>query len=245
MTCAETLPLILDASRGRLLPDLAREVDLHLGACASCQRQWERERELDAALKLLERRPLPGALASRLRKLAPRQRPPRWDRVALVLATAACVGLFFIAKRPVPAAVPSQRLVEEAVNDHLRQLLRERPVEVASSDHHQVKPWFAGRVDFAPVVHFEGDAEFPLVGGSVGFFVDRKAAVLSYARRLHAISLMVLPASGLGWPTALEARSARGFNLLLWQEGDLAYALVSDLNEAELRQLAARIRAGE
>jgi len=245
MNCSEALPLILDASRGRLLPALAREMDQHVRGCATCQGQWERERDLDAALKLLDRPPLPASLALRLRGLIPRRRPPRWDRVALVLAAAACVGLFFVARPSTPASVPSQRLVEEAVNDHLRQLLRDRPVEVASSDHHQVKPWFAGRVDFAPVVHFEGDADFPLVGGSVGFFVNRKAAVLSYARRLHSISLLVMPASGLGWPSAIEARSSRGFNLLLWQEGDLAYALVSDLNEAELRQLAARIRAAE
>jgi anti-sigma factor RsiW len=239
MDCAQATPLLLDFARGRLSPELTAEVERHVAGCQRCRVQLERERGLDAALRLLPRPALPAGLASQL-AANPRARwRPRWEQVAVLVAAAACVGLFLVARQPAP-----DRLVEEAVNDHLRQLIRATPMEIASSDHHQVKPWFAGKVDFAPVIHFEGDADFPLVGGSVGYFIDRKAAVFSYARRLHAISLFVMPASGLRWPPSIDARSARGFNVLLWREGELAYALVSDLNEAELRQLAVRIRGG-
>ena len=51
------------------------------------------------------------------------------------------------------------------------------------------------------VVRFEGDADFPLKGGSLGYFRDRKAAVFVYARRLHSISLLVFRADGLPWPS--------------------------------------------
>jgi len=37
--------------------------------------------------------------------------------------------------------------------------------------------------NFAPIVSYEGDADFPLKGGAVGYFLDRKAAVLVYARQ--------------------------------------------------------------
>jgi anti-sigma factor RsiW len=235
MDCAQAQPLLLDFSRGRLSPELTAEVERHLAGCESCRVQVERERALDTALKLLPRPPLPESLASRLS--GPSRWRPRWEQVAVLVAAAACVGLFVTARQPRP-----DRIVEEAVNDHVRQLLRSTPVEIASSDHHQVKPWFADKVDFAPVVHFEGDSDFPLVGGSVGYFIDRKAAVFSYARRLHHISLFVMPATGLRWPSGIEARTARGFSVLLWQEGELAYALVSDLNESELRQLAEHVR---
>jgi anti-sigma factor RsiW len=237
MDCSQAQPLLLDFARGRLSPELTAEVERHLAGCESCQVQVERERALDAALKLLPRPPLPASLASRLSR-PPRWRP-RWEQAAVLLAAAACVGLFVTAWQP-----RTDRIVEEAVNDHVRQLIRSTPVEVASSDHHQVKPWFEGKVEFAPVIHFEGDADFPLVGGSVGYFIDRKAAVFSYARRLHRISLFVMPGASLRWPSGIDSRSARGFNVLLWQEGELAYALVSDLNEPELRQLAARIHGG-
>ena len=106
------------------------------------------------------------------------------------------------------------------------------------------------RLDFAPVVAFEGDADFPLKGGSVAYFRDRKAAVFVYARRLHPISLLVFRADGLPWPSRNLTRiggldalatSERGFNVIVWRRGELGYTLVSDVDADELRALAARM----
>ena len=144
-------------------------------------------------------------------------------------------------------------MVSEAVNDYLRLLSSQHPLEIASGGIHQVKPWFEGRLDFAPVVSFEGDQDFPLKGGSVGYFLDRKAAVFVYGRRLHTIALFVFRAEGLPWPSrGLEAMGSahasvsvsRGFNVLLWRAGELGYALVSDLDARELRGLGAKLASG-
>jgi anti-sigma factor RsiW len=147
----------------------------------------------------------------------------------------------------------SAGLVTEAVNDHLRILSSQHPLDVETGDFHRVKPWFEGRLDFAPRVSFLGDADFPLRGGAVGYFLDRKAAVFVFNRRLHAVSLFVFRADGLPWParelTPLgNARaytaSTRGFNAVLWRSGELGYALVSDVDAAELAQLAAKVAGG-
>ena len=139
------------------------------------------------------------------------------------------------------------------MNDHVRVLIAQQPLEVRSGGIHQVRPWFAGRLDFAPVVAFGGDEEFPLQGGAVGYFLDRKAAVLVYGHRLHTISLFVFRAEGLRWPrhglTPVGAAHAyadttRGFNALLWRRDDLGYVLVSDVEPAALRTLAARLAPG-
>jgi anti-sigma factor RsiW len=141
-------------------------------------------------------------------------------------------------------------MVTEAVNDHLRVLYSEHPLEVASGGIHQVKPWFEGRLDFAPAVAFGGDQDFPLEGGAVAYFMDRKAAAFVYKRRLHVITLFVFRADGLPWPPAtgeplgdhrMVARESRGFHTLMWRDGDLGYALVSDVSEADLRELARRM----
>jgi len=147
-----------------------------------------------------------------------------------------------------PAAGP--RLVAEVVTDHLRVLASQHPLDVQSGDAHQVRPWFAGRLDFAPAVAFDGDAEFPLRGGALGYVFDRKAAVLVYGHRLHTITLLVFPAAGLEWPqgsprtvgaSAGVATTERGYAVLLWRQGPLAYALVSDVDLATLGRLADRI----
>src|SRR5262249_51078365 len=107
---------------------------------------------------------------------------------------------------------------EEALADHLRIVASAHPLDIESGGSHQVKPWFAGKLDIAPRVGESGD-DFPLAGGALALFEGRKAAAFVYKRRLHTISLFVVPASGLDWPSG-PARD-RGFNLRLWRDGDL------------------------
>ena len=90
---------------------------------------------------------------------------------------------------------------------------------------------------------FAGDEDFPLQGGAVEAFFDRRAAVFVYKRRLHTASLFVLDAKGRGFPALTHTENVRGFNVVLWSEGEQGYALVSDLNLRELLDLKARIAA--
>jgi anti-sigma factor RsiW len=109
----------------------------------------------------------------------------------------------------------TERLVTEAVNDHLRVLARGPDLDVRSGDMHQVRPWLTGRLDFAPVIPFAGDAEFPLRGGAVEYFLDRRAAVAIYGRRLHHRHLIVALAMVCPGPRPLLPANARGFNVRL------------------------------
>jgi anti-sigma factor RsiW len=193
------------------------------------------ERALDDALSRLPRHAAPELLVQRLR--ARWQQPSRWRLLVAVPASIAAAALVLLLLR-VPASPAG--LVHEAVNDHLRLVAADHPAEIESSEYHQVKPWFTGRLDFAPAVAFTGDDEFPLVGGAVGYFVDRKCAVFLFRHRLHHITLLVVPAAGLPWPTR-EAVHDRGFNVLLWQREDLGYALVSDTDASELEALSERV----
>jgi anti-sigma factor (TIGR02949 family) len=261
MDCHDVREQLLDFQRGRLAPDRVTSLRRHLDGCADCAHADAVERELTQAL---ERRtpqyPAPVALKRRLAASWPapalpaqsgRGRP--WLRLFLpaALATAALLLLVPSARELVsPKSQGATVMVGEAVNDHVRMLQSQRPLEVESSGIHQVLPWFSGRLDFAPAVHFPGDAEFPLRGGAVGYFVDRKAAALVFGRRLHSISLFVFKADGLPWPTGklepagraeVYRTSARGFNVLLWRDGELGYALVSDVNAQDLMLLASKL----
>jgi len=228
-------------------------------------RDWRAEVEaaLTGALERLPHYPASPELQRRLRAAWPEPTPSRWTwrwRLRVLVPAVALAGLAAVLA-PIgwdrlagrPDRERAERLVAEAVNDHVRVLISAQPLEVKSGGIHQVRPWFTGRLDFAPVVPFEGDAEFPLQGGAVGYFVDRKAAVLVYGHRLHTISLLVFRADGLEWPRRgwtrvggvdAYAEAARGFNTLLWRREDLGYALVSDVEPAALRALAARLAPG-
>jgi anti-sigma factor RsiW len=251
--CEATREQLLDSIKGRLEPALQQRVTEHLETCAGCRHLFERERALDRALAMRPRYALPDSLRAKLaaqaRPTKPKLRSPRIARWTAILAPSlAALLLSGFALRGFFA--PNQTLITEAVNDHLRVLYAEHPIEIESGGIHQVKPWFTGRLDFAPVVSFSGDEEFPLVGGAIGLFVDRKAATFVFKHRLHTISLFVFRAESLSFPlrsdsvvAALPATStsSRGFNVLLWRAGDLGYALVSDVEPAALARLAAKV----
>jgi anti-sigma factor RsiW len=245
-TCAELRPLLRDAARGRLDRSQATTVTAHLGTCAPCRAVSEEERALDQLLEeKLPQHPAPLALKRRLAaRLPPVEVPTRRESVrsrrwaVLALPLAACAALVLVLRPHTDARDP---LVDEAISDHLRVVYRDQPVDVESGGPHRVKPWFTGRLDFAIPHVYGGDDEFTLVGGAVALFHDRKAALLVYKRQLHTISLFVFPSEGLVLPSDGRVRRERGFSTVLWRDGDLGYALTSDLNGADLQTLARRI----
>jgi anti-sigma factor RsiW len=248
MSCEQVRPLLHDFQEGRLSVAEQQAVRTHVEGCTDCAHASAVERELTSVLEhRLPQYPASLALKRRLAARWPAPGPApvsRWWRPWRLPALAAlAVALLAVPVVYVERAA-SQRsaMVAEAVNDHLRVLTSARPLEIESGGLHQVKPWFEGRLDFAPAVAFEGDADFPLRGGAVGYFLDRKAAVLVYGYRLHPISLMVFRAEGLPWPDTLSTQQ-RGFNVVLWRRDGLGYALVSDVDRRTLDTLAARLQA--
>lgn len=255
MTCGEARDRLLDAQRDRLAPEARAGLQAHLQACAACAHEEAAEALLSEALESrLPQHGAPVALKRRLAATWPAEPAPRlWRRWGRYLVPAAAVAGLLIALPIVAqrASEPgSERMVAEAVNDHLRILTSRHPLDIESGGIHQVKPWFEGRLDFAPVIRFDGDQDFPLRGGAVGYYLDRKAAVFVFNRRLHTISLLVFRADGLPWPTRelravgasrAHVTTSRGFNSVLWRDGELGYALVSDVDPGDLARLAERL----
>lgn len=254
MECTRAADLVFDYVAGRASDAERAELEAHLRDCANCRQLLEEERAAAELLRTrLPRRDASEALKQKLaRAAAAPTKPPKRIPFAAILAAAAIAagGLFagvFFGLGPMHGA--GSPLVTEAVNDHLRVLYAERPIEIESGGIHQVKPWFTGRLDFAPVVAFDGDDEFSLKGGSVGYFIDRKAAVFIYKVRLHTISVLVFRAEGLSWPEGTlpvgprraTVATVRGFHVVMLREGDLGYAAVSDVVTSDVVRLLDKV----
>ena len=128
----------------------------------------------------------------------------------------------------------------EIVDDHLRSLLGNHLTDVASSDQHTVKPWFAGRTDLSPPTVDLAAEGFPLVGGRLDVIAGKPVPVLVYKRREHVINLFVLPVS---LADRGETLTRRGYNLRHWDEGDLGFWAVTDAAPAELAEFERLFRA--
>ena len=134
-----------------------------------------------------------------------------------------------------------QRLEQEALMDgamvasHVRALQFGPLTEVISTDQHTVKPWFQGKLDFAPPVLGLADGGFPLLGGRTEQLRGNRVAALAYTRGQHVIDVYLWPSDS----NKAQVRSVyRGFNLLSWSDGSMQFWAVSDLNRLEMEQFA-------
>jgi anti-sigma factor RsiW len=196
----------------------------------------EADRLIAAALRDHARKPAPPHLRRKLERRYLEGHRRRWLAPSLsAVAGAAMAALIMLIVRPAPTATVDT--AAEAVGDHLR-VLGARGLDVESNNMHNVKPWFAGKLDFTPPLSFLGDDEFQLKGGDVAIFLGHKSAAFIYARRLHIISLFVFESSG----TPSSERTIQGFHVLTWGTPGFGFALVSDVNWDDLRALQTRLQ---
>jgi len=221
------------------------EVEAHTRECSRCEAALQQLQTLRTAIgggTLAFA--TPAGLEARVRgAIRPQSRPRprhvspwwRWASVPLAATLAAAIS-WNVATRH--GGSDDDRLLAELVSGHIRSLMVDHLVDVATSDQHVVKPWFNGKVDFAPPVEDFNASGFPLIGGRVDYIDGRPVAVLVYKRRQHVMNVFIWP-SGSG-PTREEASSLelQGYHLLHWSRGGLTFWAVSDVNSSELENLA-------
>ena len=113
-----------------------------------------------------------------------------------------------------------------------------------SSDQHTVKPWFDGKLDFAPPVKDFSSQGFPLIGGRLEYLNNRGVAALIYQRQKHYINLYIWPAEQSNATTEVAAKR-QGYNLLHWTNAGMNYWAISDLNTVELHEFARMVQQAQ
>jgi anti-sigma factor RsiW len=215
--------------------------EAHAARCEGCREELERLQALHNLLARDEvRHNAPEALVRRIHALpelsdrpANRSRLPGWLAPGLAGALAASLAMVTLVQ-------PSDQSIvdEQLVSSHVRSLQPGHLTDVQTTNQHIVKPWFNGRVDFAPPVPELAAQGFPLVGGRLDSINGKTVGVIVYHRRLHTVNVFIWRSDRASNGTSVED----GFNLAKWSEGGLSFAAVSDIAPQELGQFESLYR---
>src|SRR5262245_54824603 len=232
--------------------DLPRAVELegHLQDCPACAQAQQRLFSLREAIRAaafqapqsLARR-VRTALLSQTRSVRPQRTPFRWWLSWGFGSAAATLCLAVILAQTVFQTGPEQRVLNEITDSHIRSLMGTHLVDVASSDQHTVRPWFEGKVDFAPPVPNLSAKGFEIIGGRLDYIAGRPTATLVYQIRKHYISLFIQPAAS---PRAMDIESRsyqRGYHVVSWAAHGMRYWAISEISDEELRDFAKTFRS--
>jgi anti-sigma factor RsiW len=248
MNCEEARPRLGAFLDGELVEAERAALRDHLAGCADCGPEITAlERLREGIQELAPPYRAPAALRSQIRLALRREQEagrsrawggPGWLAYAASLMIAVAVGAggtYSLLGERQESAIAS-----EVIDSHLRSLLVAHLTDVASSDRHTVKPWFAGRTDLSPPAVDLAAEGFPLAGGRLDLIAKQPIPALVYNRRQHIINLFVMPAR----PGEVDQTLARhGISVRHWTQGDLGLWAVSDAAPAELAEFERVFRA--
>jgi len=208
--------------------------------------EYERLAALRQTLRTkFSREPAPGALRARLGALAG---PAAADRAGLTrrgairMAAAMMIGIGIGGGATYWALSRRETgVVDALVAGHRRALLAEAPVDIASNDRHNVRPWFDARIAISPPAPDLTARGYPLVGGRVDVVGGAPAPTLVYRIREHFVSVTALPAASASTRDA----PVDGFHVLAWQGAGFTFWAVTDADLSELENFAAAFKAAE
>ena len=262
--CLRTRQMLDGWLDGELDPATGDEIARHVAQCPGCLAlRSERERLRTSLRAAAPRFVAPVALRqSVLRALraeqAPRiggnldsgahKRPPAarllswWHAFVLAGAASAATALVteMLVRAPVDAGT-NESPREQVVTRHIASLAGAHLIDVASSDSHVVKPWFQGKIDFAPRVRDLSAQGFILQGARQERIAGRPAVAVVYKIRNHPVNLFIWrePKERDG---ALSLATVRGFSVGTWAAGGLEFAAVSDVEQGDLERFARQLQ---
>jgi anti-sigma factor RsiW len=217
---------------GELDPASAGAFEQRLAADPGLRARYQSLLSLRQLLRAVPRDEVP---VDRLRKRidAAVEKPAGDRRSWRAIAAAMLIGAVLGAAAMTALVRPDQgrETTSLVVTNHIRGLLAPQPFDIASSDRHEIKPWFTSRLPESPQIVDLGGDGFSLLGGRVDVLREQPVATVVYRHGGHTISLTTLRGS-----PAISGGSIAGYNVATWREGEFTYVAVADLPDADLER---------
>lgn len=248
MTCDDSPSFLHAYLDGELDAPHAADFARHLQSCSACGRALQALESVRSSMKNANlRESLPKGFESKVRRQLDQVEEPsspvssgrfpvwRWLAAAAILLLVVGGSWKFAQKTREggdPTGSAADSAAAELVDAHIRALQPGHLTDVTSTDQHTVKPWFDGKIAFAPPVRDFAVQDFPLVGGRLDVFQGRTVAALVYGRRKHFVSVFI-------WPDVTQdmeqyAGAWNGYQWISWKQAGLRFCAVADTSRDDL-----------
>jgi anti-sigma factor RsiW len=248
---------------GQLEGDNLRLATEHLKSCAACTSMaLEHSLLKNAITRNGEAHKMPAAFETKMRALIAEQKtvptvvetPAKpsqrsafagWAVAAAMLLTAG--GLYVVEQKTrtsESAALRTDSLVTEVLDQHIATLASTQQPEVLSSDRHTVKPWFQGKIPFSFNLPDSLPGDIHLDGANLAYLHGHPIAQLLYSIGRHRVSVFVEARNGNAFSLKVPSEHA-GYHLLSFTGEDVDAVAISDVDPVRLAELVRLIERAQ
>ena len=260
MRCEEVTHLLYAHLDGELPPELRASVEAHLAVCAECRALAEREVKFrDRFVVPLRAVRAPAAVRRRVLGAVAAidgggASGRGWGLFAKVGGAAAVVLLgVLVAIQVRPESLASlSSIATSSATTHVKFNSGYLPLEVALEGNwrNTLENWFEDKVEFPVSIPSVRARDVQLVGGRLSHLRHVDAAYVVYLYRGDYASLFIFDGEAVRWAggrtESLGGRRVhyfhnRGFEVMVWRQGPVGYALVTRAHQDLLAMVAPHI----
>lgn len=241
---------------GELDQQEALTIEEHVYACEICQVEVAAHQRLQLLLRsTFPTEEVPSELWPAIQARLPAEDGAElsfWHRfkgrtayVTTGLAAAVLIGL--IVGVQMWLAAPVSQVVQEIVDSQIRAQLMDMPYKKISPEAGAVRRWFQDKVAFSVLVPNMPDDNYVFHGVRLNYFLNRRVVEIAYDSSHHMLSFLMFAGQDISLKSARAVHNGertffvqtyKGYNTVLWRDGDYFCSVVSDLHMTALLDIA-------
>ncbi len=244
MTCRELEGFLYPYLDGEFEPHEQLEFERHVAGCLECAKKVHAEAGFQESVRRTRQVSVSNApehLRHNIQLGLDRQHRRTvlgsWIKISAAAMVLAGAGGSYWAFR----SGPRVRFIEDAALRHSKAL----PMEIQEISPEHFEAWFAGKLDHRVAVPQLPNAT--LAGARLSNVREKPAAYIAYTSVSNPgapprrIGLFVFDDEkgevGATSLPAVEMNTSHGYNVVMWRDHEIVYELVTDLDEANIRQM--------
>lgn len=235
---------------GELEGEELKQFKQHINECSECAKLLKQQRDFIDSIRALkyEINTELGDFKQSLAKQIENFKPKKKERYPLLVLLASAFILIGAVLFLLYSNLSRVDLTEIAIENHVRQVQGQLPLEIETSSETEISNWFHGKLKFnfrLPRYPDPSNQPYKIKGARLVALNNDYAALVSYEMDNQPMTLLVAPSKSAIPHGKRKVKfkdidfyldSKNGYNILSWTDKGLTYALVFDFENFDWKR---------